>query len=215
MTNPSTPSIIFDFGNVLIQWDAHRVYEKYFSTHAEIDHFLHEINFSAWNLEQDRGRPFAEGVKALSAQHPQYAHLIRAYHHEWEDSVPGDIPGSVEILRDLHHQGYPLYGLTNFSVETYPLMLRRFAFIGLFRYVLVSGRVGMVKPEPGIYHLLLEKIARPAGDCLFIDDSIANVNGAKAIGMDAIRFESPGQLREELARRGIHIQAKDLLHKYA
>jgi 2-haloacid dehalogenase len=198
-------TIIFDLGGVLLDWNPHRLYAPYFNSSTEIDRFLHEINFPEWNLQQDAGRPFAEGVAALSQEFPHYAHLIRAYHERWEDSVPGAIDGTVDILKRIKRDGVPLYALTNFSAETFPIMRRRFDFLQLFEYILVSGEVGLVKPDPAIYRLMLEKIGRPARECLFIDDSAKNVAAAKEMGFDTIHFQSPGQLKTELQGRNIPV----------
>lgn len=194
-------TIIFDLGGVLLDWNPHRLYAPFFNSSAEIDRFLAEINFSEWNLQQDAGRPFAEGVAVLSAQFPHYADLIRAYHERWEDSVPGPIEGTVEILKRLKKAGASLYALTNFSAETFPIMRRRYKFLKLFEHILVSGEVGMVKPNPKIYKLLLKKIDRPAEKCLFIDDSAVNIAAAAGLGFDTIRFESPAALEAELTAR--------------
>ncbi len=196
-------TIIFDLGGVLLDWNPHRLYAPFFKTNAEIDQFLREINFHEWNLQQDAGRPFAEGVAVLSAQFPHYERLIRAYHERWEDSVPGAIDGTLDILYRLKRDSHPLYALTNFSAETFPLMRRRFDFLELFEYILVSGEVGLVKPDPAIYRLMLEKVGRPAGECLFIDDSLKNVEAARQLGFNAIHFQSPEQLETELFARAL------------
>jgi 2-haloacid dehalogenase len=196
-------TIIFDLGGVLLDWNPHRLYAPFFNSKAEIDRFLAEINFAEWNMHQDAGRPFAEGVAVLSAQFPHYADLIHAYYQHWEDSVPGPIEGTVKILKRLKKAGVPLYALTNFSAETFPIMRRRYKFLQLFEYILVSGEVGMVKPNPKIYKLLLKKIDRPAEKCLFIDDSAVNIAAARALGFDTIRFESPEKLQKELKNRDI------------
>jgi 2-haloacid dehalogenase len=196
-------TIIFDLGGVLLDWNPHRLYAPFFNSNAEIDQFLHEINFAEWNLQQDAGRPFAEGVAVLSAQFPHYTDLIRAYHERWEDSVPGAIDGTLDILHRLKRDGVPLYALTNFSAETFPLIRRRFDFLQLFEYILVSAEVGLVKPDPAIYRLMLEKVGRPASECLFIDDSLKNVEAARQLGFDTIHFQSPEQLEMELQSRNI------------
>lgn len=194
-------TIIFDLGGVLLDWNPHRLYAPFFKSHPEIDQFLREINFAAWNARQDAGRPFAEGVATLSAEFPHYADLIRAYHENWEDSVPGPIAGTVAILKQLKQARHALYALTNFSAETFPIMRRRYKFLQLFEYILVSGEVGMIKPDPAIYRLLLEKIDRRAEECLFIDDSATNVDAARQLGFDVIQFQSPDRLESELKLR--------------
>ena len=197
MTSP-IKAIIFDFGGVLLQWDPHQLYRRYFNQPQKIDQFLAEINFSSWNAEQDRGRPFEIGVAELSSQFPQYAHLIRAYYDHWEDSVVGPIAGTVEILRELKRAGYSLYGLSNWSAETYPRIRHQYDFFNLFDEIILSGKVKLIKPDPAIFNLTLKKINRPVSECLLIDDSDANIIAAKKLGFATIQFQSPKQLRTEL-----------------
>ncbi|TLN14283.1 HAD family phosphatase, partial [bacterium] len=117
--NNHQPAVIFDFGGVLIEWDPFCLYGPYFNNdRAAMQRFLDEIGFTAWNARQDAGRPFAEGVAELSAQFPQHAPLIRAYHERWEETIVGPIEGTVEILHALKQKGYPLYALSNWSAET-------------------------------------------------------------------------------------------------
>ncbi len=191
-------AIIFDFGGVLLQWDPHQLYRRYFDQPEQIDRFLAEINFSSWNAEQDRGRPFELGVAELSSQFPQYARLIRANYDHWEDSVVGPIAGTVEILRELKRAGYPLYGLSNWSTETYPRIQHQYDFFNLFDKIILSGDVKLIKPDPAIFNLTLQAIHRTASECLLIDDSDANIITAKKMGFATIHFKSPKQLRTEL-----------------
>jgi 2-haloacid dehalogenase len=195
----SIKAIIFDFGNVLLEWDPRNVYTRYFPNDtASMERFLKEVNFMDWNLEQDKGRPFVEGVAILSQQFPHHADLIQAYHDHWIDSVGKSIAGTVEILRHLKASGYPLYGLSNWSGETFPQAREKYDFFGLFDDMVISGEVRHVKPEPEIFEILLEKIGRPAQDCLLIDDSLPNIEQANKMGFTTIHFESPAHLEKEL-----------------
>ena|SRR5271157_5996061 len=196
--NSFIKAIVFDFGGVLLKWDPHKLYRRYFDRPQCIDQFLKEINFSAWNTEQDRGRPFAEGVAELSGQFPQYTHLIHAYYDHFEDSIVGPINGTVEILRKLKQAGYPLYGLSNWSAETYPRVRPQYDFFNLFDKIILSGEVKLIKPDPAIFNLTLQTIHRTASECLLIDDSEANITTAKKIGFNTIHFKSPEQLKTEL-----------------
>jgi len=199
----SIRAIVFDFGGVLVDWNPRYLYRQLFADEEAMERFFREIDFIAWNHEQDRGRPFAEGVALLSREFPHYAELIAAYHHRWEESISGPIWETVEILGELKRQGYPLYGLTNWSAETFPLVRDRYEFFGWFDAIVVSGEVRMCKPEPGIFEVLLQRSGRAPGECLFIDDSPVNVAASERLGFQAIRFESPAQLRDELIRRGL------------
>lgn len=192
-------AIIFDYGNVLIEWNPRHVYRRYFPDDPEgMEKFLSEVNFMEWNAQQDKGRTFAEGVAILSEQFPHHANLIRAYHEHWVDSIGEAFTGTVEILKRLKKAGYPLYGFSNWSAETFPSVRAKHSFFDLFDDMVISGAVGYVKPEPEIYQILLEKVGKPAHECLFIDDSLPNIQQANKIGFATIHFQSPSQLEEEL-----------------
>ena len=194
-------AIIFDFGGVLIDWDPRNLYNAYFPNQPQaLEDFLEEVDFYAWNAQQDKGRSFAEGVAELSAKFPHRADFIEAYSEHWKKSITGEIAGTVEILHRLKAKGYPLYGLSNWSAETFPLVRGEYPFFDEFDYILLSGEVRLIKPEPEIYHLLLSKIPYQASECLFIDDSQANVDAAKSLEFQAIRFESPEGLDAALSR---------------
>ena len=199
MTSSTIKAIVFDYGNVLIDWNPRNVYGRYFPDDAEgMERFLQEIKFMEWNAHQDKGRPFEEGVAILSEQFPQYAELIRAYHENWSDSIGEIYTGTIEILKKLKQAGYPLYGFSNWSAETFPLVRAKHDFFDIFDDMVISGEVGFAKPEPEIYQILLDKIGRPAQDCLFIDDSLPNIQQANKIGFATIHFQSSSQLEEEL-----------------
>ena len=166
-----------------------------------MEEFLKEINFMEWNAQQDRGRPFAEAVALHAKKHPQYARLIKAYHENWKDSLTGAIDGTVELLRALKKKGYPLYGLSNWSAETFSIVRHEFDFLNLLDDIIISGDVKLIKPEPEIFEVCLRRIGEPASQCLFIDDSETNVAAAKKIGFDAVHFKSPEQLKRELEAR--------------
>lgn len=197
--NTNIKAIVFDYGNVLVEWNPRYVYERFFPNDPEaMECFFREVDFMEWNAQQDKGRSFAEGVAELSKEFPQHAHLIQAYHDHWKDSIGEAHWGTVEIMKRLKQAGYPLYGLSNWSAETFPHIREQYDFFDLFDDMVISGKVGHVKPQPEIFHILLEKIGRPAQECLFIDDSPANIQQAQNIGFATIRFESSEQLAKAL-----------------
>jgi 2-haloacid dehalogenase len=197
-------AIIFDFGGVLIGWDPRKLYSRFFPGQPQaMEEFLTEIKFMEWNELQDKGRPFAEAVALHSKQYPHRAELISAYHENWKDSLTGAVDGTVGILRELKKRGYPLYGLSNWSAETFEIVRHEYEFLSLLDDMVISGEVKLTKPDPEIFKLCLQKIGKPAHQCLLIDDSAANIAAAKQLGMDIVHFQSPEQLKQELQARQI------------
>jgi len=201
---PSTiKAIIFDFGGVLIDWSPHNLYKDYFPDNAAIDAFLEEVDFYNWNAQQDKGRSFAEAVEVQSAKFPHRADLIKAYADNWINSITGINTGTVDLLYRLKGKGYLVYGLSNWSAETFAQVEEEFAFLRDLDEVVLSGAVKMIKPEPEIFHYLLNRIPEDADECLFIDDSMPNIKTAQSLGFQTIHFKSPQDLRNELKERSL------------
>lgn len=200
--NAHFEAIIFDFGNVLIRWDPHIIFLKYFANNVQaISSFMDEVDFYKWNHQLDEGLPYQQVLEKFSMQFPQHAHLFRAYFdEEWNKSILGIIPETVELLHKIKAAGFKLYGLTNWSAEKFPIIKQNYAFCKLFDEIIVSGEVKLAKPDPAIFHLLLRKIERSAHECLFIDDSSCNIEAARDLGFHTIHYISPDQLEEELRK---------------
>jgi 2-haloacid dehalogenase len=198
------PAIVWDLGGVLIDWNPRYLYAKLFPADSPaMERFLGEICTSEWNLEQDAGRPFAQGVAELVERHPEHAALIRAYDSRWKEMIRGAIEPSVEILAALRASGYPLHALSNWSTEKFALVRPEFPFLSWFQSIVLSGEVELVKPDRRIFELLLARIGRTAAGCVFIDDSLPNVQAARELGFEAIQFHSPQRLKAELLALGI------------
>ena len=198
-----SPTIIFDLGAVLIDWNPRHLFRKLFDNEAAMNVFLRDICAPEWNAEQDRGRTWQEAVDMLIDTHPEHGDMIRAYKDRWDEMLKGPIDGSVAILERLDAESYELHALTNWSAETFPIARQRYAFLERFRTILVSGEERLIKPDPAIFELMLERIGHPAERCVFIDDSAENIEAAKALGFDALHFTSPEQLQAELTKRDI------------
>ena len=197
------PSIIvFDIGNVLIRWDMHFLYESFFPSKQAAETFVDEVGLVAWNLDQDRGRNWAEATDMLVGQFPQYETELRAYRSRWHDMVPGVIAGSVLIKERLEEMNVPLYAITNFAADTFAECQERFPTLKVFKDIVISGEEGLVKPELAIYECLLDRNKLEAENCLFIDDSLKNVEAARTVGMHAHHFQSPYLLAEALRSYG-------------
>ena len=196
--------VIFDLGGVLIEWDPRHLYRKLFAgDEPAMERFLATVCTHEWNRGQDAGRSFAEGARLLKAEYPQHAALIDAYGARFDEMMPGPVAGSVEILDELHGRGTPLYGLSNFSAETYPPTFARFDFLRRLQGVVVSGEVGVIKPDPRIYEIALERFAIDPRRTVYVDDVAANVEAAARFGIHGIHFRSASALRVELAGLGL------------
>lgn len=197
---------IFDFGNVLVKWDARNLYKRFFPDLQSVDSFLNQIQFLDWNAKQDAGRSFSEGVAELSNQFPQYADLIQAYDTHWEESLVEVFDETVNIAKQLKQNGLLLYILTNSSAEKFPIAKQKYPFLEeLFNAFIVSGEVKLLKPDHAIYHLTLKRINLKAEECIFIDDSLPNMESARKLGFYAIHYQSPVQLKEEIEKLSIKV----------
>jgi 2-haloacid dehalogenase len=192
---------VFDLGGVLIDWDPRYLYRKLLADEAAVEEFLATVCTPEWNAEQDRGRPFADAVAELVERYPEHAAAITAYHERWPEMLGGDLPGAVELLAELRANGVPLYALTNWSAETFGIARERFRFLEWFDGVLVSGEERLIKPDPAIFQLLLDRFGLDPATTFYVDDSETNVDTARRLGFDAVRFSDPEQLRRDLRAR--------------
>jgi 2-haloacid dehalogenase len=196
-------AVIFDFGGVLIDWSPDYLYRKLIPDPAARARFLAEVCSPAWNYEQDKGRPFAAAIAERIARHPDLADLIRAYFDRWPEMLAGPVPGGPSLLERLDRAGIPLYGLTNWSAETFPHAQARFDFLRRFRHILVSGEVGIAKPDPRVFARMLEIIGQPAERCVFIDDHAPNLLAAERLGLRAIPFTDAAAAERALRVLGL------------
>ncbi|HTP98972.1 MAG TPA: HAD family phosphatase [Casimicrobiaceae bacterium] len=192
--------VVFDLGGVLLEWDPRHLYRKLFAgDEAAMEAFLGEVCTVEWNERQDAGRTFAEAVAELMPEHEDKRHLIEAFGRRFDEMIPGALDGTVEIARELKSRGVPLYALTNWSSETFPSQRARFPFLDWFEGIVVSGDEGVIKPDLRIFRVLLDRYRLAAGESVFIDDNAGNAQAAGALGIHGIHFQSPAQLRRELA----------------
>ena len=198
---PST--VVFDLGGVLIDWDPRRAYRLMGGAEDEIDHFLEHVATSEWNHQFDAGRPFADGIAERTERFPEHAAWIEAWWSRWPDMLVGPKDDTVAVLRDLRGRGGPLYALTNWSAETFPIARERFDFLEWFDGIVVSGEVGVAKPDPAIYRRLTSDFGVDPADAVFIDDVERNVEAARAAGLHGVHFTGADALRRELKGLGL------------
>jgi 2-haloacid dehalogenase len=196
-------AVVFDIGGVLLDWNPRHLYRKLFDDEAEMDRFLDEVCTLEWHAAHDLGTPFETSCAQLAAEHPERAEMIWAWGRRSEEMVAGPIAGTVEILHALQAKGVRCYALTNMEAETYPLRRERYAFLRSLDGTVVSSAEGVAKPDAEIYQRLLARFGLEPSATVMVDDSPRNVQAALALGMQAVRFESPEGLRRWFERAGV------------
>ena len=192
-------NIIFDFGSVLIDWNPRYLYRNVFRDKSEMEFFLSNVCSPEWNLKQDAGRSLDEATKELVSKFPQYEHEITMYYAEWIKMIGGAIEENVSLLRGLKNR-YSLFGLTNWSAETFPVVFNQYTFFQEFDGIVVSGREKIVKPDERIYKRLLNRYGLIANESLFIDDNPENTNAADKLGFETIHLQKKVSLQNELQK---------------
>ena len=199
-------NIIFDFGGVLMDWNPRYFFKDYFNDDEKMEYFLENIAQDEWNIEQDRGRSLAEGTEIQVKKFPEWEKEIRAFYDNWTVMLKSDIPQNVEVLRKLRKTDYHLFGLTNWSEETFPYALENYDFFQLFDgKIVVSGTEKLIKPDPKIWHVLLERYQIKAEESVFIDDNQKNIEMAESLGFNTIHVLPDTDLDKELTGLGIKI----------
>lgn len=203
--NPTT--VVFDIGNVLVSWDPRHLYRRYFEgRESEMEWFLTHVCTPAWNVEQDKGRSFKEAVEVLVKEHPEKWHpMIRAFDEQWHETISGPISGTVAILDALKRNDVPVYAITNWNQDKFREALERFPFLKSFAGIVVSGDERLLKPDREIFELFFERYDVRPDTAVFIDDSLRNVEGARAAGMHALHFTSPEALARDLRALGFAV----------
>ena len=198
--NSAIETVVFDLGGVLVDWDPRYLYRKIFSDEGEMEEFLTTVATLEWHVEQDRGRTTEEATALLTARYPEYEKEIKAFYGRWDEMFGGPIEGTVDVLQELRGRGFPLYALTNWSAETFPLAREKYHFLGWFDEIVVSGEEGMIKPDKDLYAVLAQRTGLDPATTVFVDDSLPNVAAARDLGFNAVAFQNSDQLRRELVR---------------
>lgn len=196
-------NIIFDFGNVLVRWEPELVFVPYFGgDKSKFDYFWEHICDADFRNRIDAGEPQMAVIQEYQQKHPDYAEAIAMYFTRWEESLPGEMPGMHNLVKQLKSDPENhIYGLTNWSMETFPKARKRFEILQQIEDYVVSGDVKMVKPDPRIFHLLLDKYQLKPEDCYFVDDNASNVASACNLGLRGIVFNGAEDLFQQLTKR--------------
>lgn len=195
-------AVVFDVGRVLFQWQLRALFEKLIADERELVWFLDTVVTEEWHFEHDRGRPLGDMVPERIAMFPEYEAHIRAYATRFNETVPGPVDGTHDIVRRLHAAGVPLFCLTNFGHEFWGQFRPTQPIFDLFDDIVVSGTEEVAKPEPRIYEITEARSGRSGSDLFFTDDNPANIAAARARGWDAHLFTDAASLEQQLRRSG-------------
>lgn len=193
-----TKNIIFDFGNVLVQWHPEQVYGEYFGDEAKAWWFLRHVVDMDWRQRIDAGESQDACIRELQERQPEYREAIELYRSKWREMLTGEVPGMRQLLSEVQ-QKYEVYGLTNWSMETFPEAREHFGILQMIDRYVVSGAEHLVKPDPLLFQVLLDRYSLRAEDCTFVDDNPVNVDAARDMGMRGIVFAGSDNLRKGLA----------------
>ncbi|MBB5711324.1 HAD family hydrolase [Sphingomonas xinjiangensis] len=197
-------AVIFDVGNVLFSWDPRFLYERLIEDDQALDAFLKDVVTKEWHFQHDAGRPFAETSAELTALYPHHGELIAAWGPRFNESVGPAIPGMAEIVEELDGARVPLFAITNFSGEFWREWVPNHReLFDRFRDIVVSGDEKLVKPDPAIYRLALDRFGLEAADAVFVDDNAANIGAAASMGIHAVQFTDAAAFRAELVSLGL------------
>ncbi|MFQ5624236.1 MAG: HAD family hydrolase [Paracoccaceae bacterium] len=201
---PKTPeAVIFDIGNVLINWDPRLLYDQLLPDRAAQDALFAAAGLDAMNEAMDLGAPFRETVYATAGRNPEYRDLIRAWHDRWIEMARPAIAGSWALLRALRARGVPVFALSNFGKESFALAETHYPELAEFDRRFLSGHLGVIKPDPAIYRIVEEETGFRGPQLFFIDDRADNVAAACARGWRGHRFTGAPALAEEIAALGL------------
>ena len=200
--------IVLDIGNVVVRWDVRALYRTVFDDTCEMERFLAEVWTPMENDRCDRGTPYAVVIEETVARHPTHETAIRAAWDRWIETIPGAVDGMLELIQELSAAGYPLYALSNFSAETFPLVRAAYPHFTYFADILISGEhPPLAKPDPAFFELLSERTGHEPSELVFVDDASPNVVAATALGFRAVLFTDAPSLRRDLARLGVAVSA--------
>ena len=201
---PERPKIVvWDVGRVLYQWELRHLFARLIADPVELDWFLAHVVTEEWHFQHDAGRPLAAMVAERQAQFPDHANLIAAYAERFNESIPGPVAGTHELVAALAARGVSQYGLTNFGVELWEQFRPTAPIFDVMRDVVVSGREACVKPDPAIYRLLEQRAQAAPQELFFIDDRADNVAAARACGWHGHQFTDAGRLQADLLAAGL------------
>ena len=203
MAQAQVQAVVFDIGRVLFHWQLGVLFEKLIADPGELEWFLANVVTEEWHFEHDRGRSLADMVPERIALFPQYEAHIRAYATRFNETIPGPVEGSHELVQRLAARGVPLFCLTNFGDEFFADFRPTQPVFDHFADIIVSGVEKVAKPEPRIYEIVEERSGLSGAALFFTDDNPANIAAARARGWNAHLFTEAAGLEAALIAEGL------------
>ncbi|MBW4706618.1 HAD-IA family hydrolase [Roseobacter sp. YSTF-M11] len=181
-------AVIFDIGNVLIEWQPERFYDAVIGEDRRRAMF-DEVDLHGMNELVDRGHPFTETIYAQADATPEWRDEIRMWHDRWIEMATPVIDHSVRLMKALQAKSIPVFSLTNFGVESYAFAATHYPFLNEFDRDFISGHLQVTKPDPDIYSRVEGTSGLGGTDLIFADDRAENIAAASARGWQTHLFE--------------------------
>jgi len=204
---PRPEAVIFDIGNVLVEWQPERYFDRLIGAAAR-EAMFRAVDLHAMNDRIDRGGDFAAIVEETAASHPEHAAAIRHWHRNWIELASPEIALSAHLARALRRAGVPIFILSNIGHETFNIARARYPVLGEFDRAFLSARIGALKPEPEIYAHLEADCGLAPGALLFTDDRAENIEAAARRGWQVHHFETPEGWARALVEAGLLSEAE-------
>jgi 2-haloacid dehalogenase len=211
---PALTTVVFDLGNVLLDWDPRRLYRELIPDPVALDHFLTNVCSFEWHYQQDSGRSTETATAELQAAHPEQAELIGAFYSRWSEMISGALPATVDVARELRDAGIRLIALTNWPAGLFAPALERFPFLAWFEGIVVSGEEKVAKPDPAVFSLLLDRYDVDPTTAAYVDDTARHVETARSLGLTGFLYTDAVTLRRDFASVGLPVAA-DVDVRYA
>jgi 2-haloacid dehalogenase len=198
-----TQAVLWDLGNVLLDWSPSYLYRKFFDDKAQLEAFLTHVCSMTWHAEHDRGVSMADNRVELIARYPQHAEAIQAWETRFPEMLNGTVAGTAEAMDELAARQVPQYALTNLPDEWLQPVLDLYPSMAHMRDIIVSAHEGVIKPDARIFEITANRLPHDPAEILFFDDRAENVEAARASGFDAEVFTDETALRAALSKRGL------------
>ncbi|WP_424985612.1 HAD family hydrolase [Microbulbifer sp. S227A] len=195
-------AVVFDIGNVLIEWQPERFYDGVIGPQRRRAMFQ-AVDLHGMNDRVDRGEHFTDTIYATAEEYPDWRSEIRMWHDRWIELAQPEIPHSIRLLRALRGKGVPVFALTNFGIQSFDFAATHYPFLREFDRHYISGHLKVIKPDPEIYAIVETDSGIAPGALLFTDDRADNIAMANDRGWQTHLFNGPQGWANRLVGAGL------------